>query len=63
MEMKELLDQIIEANYKADAFFFKKPIGHAERTCPRRGSASPRCVPRVTQIEGTGKLQILPVGL
>lgn len=26
MEMKELLDQIIETNYKADAFFYKKPI-------------------------------------
>jgi hypothetical protein len=26
MEMKELLDQIIETNFKADAFYFKKPI-------------------------------------
>ena len=26
MEMKELLDKTIEANYKADTFFYKKPI-------------------------------------
>jgi hypothetical protein len=25
-KMKELLDRIIEANYKADAFFYKKPV-------------------------------------
>lgn len=26
MEMKELLDQTIEANYRADTFFYKKPV-------------------------------------
>ena len=32
MDMKALLDEIIETNYKADFFFFKKPV----RAKPRK---------------------------